>query len=54
MRNKYNYNELVNVNGTGRIYGKVKNKLGLIIDKDTFYNDYYINLFSSLIHCKII
>ena len=27
MRNKYNYNELVNVNGTGRIYGKVKNKL---------------------------
>ena len=45
MRNKYNYNELVNVNGTGRIYGKVKNKLGLIIDKDTFYNDYYINLF---------
>lgn len=45
MRNKYNYNELVNVSGTGKIYGKVKNKLGLIIDKDTLYNDYYINLF---------
>ena len=47
MRNKYNYGELVKVSGNGKIYGKVKNKLGLIIEKDTFYKDYYIDLFSN-------
>lgn len=44
MRNKYNYGELVKINGIGKIYGKVKNKLGFIIEKDTYYNDYYIDL----------
>ena len=45
MRNKYKYGELVVISGKGKIYGKVKNKLGIIIEKDDFYNDYYINLF---------
>lgn len=44
MRNKYNYNELVIVNGKGKLYGRVKNKLGFIIEKDPFYQDYYIDL----------
>ncbi len=44
MRNKYNYNELVKVNGIGKKFGKVENKLGFIIRKDDFYNDYYIDL----------
>lgn len=44
MRNKYNYNELVKVNGVGKEFGKVENKLGFIIRKDDFYNDYYIDL----------
>lgn len=44
MRSKYNYNELVKVNGIGKNFGKVENKLGFIIRKDDFYDDYYINL----------
>lgn len=44
MRNKYNYNELVKVNGIGKELGKVENKLGFIIRKDDFYDDYYIEL----------
>ncbi len=44
MRNKYKYNELVKVNGIGKIYGKVKNELGFIIEKDNYFNDYYIDL----------
>lgn len=44
MRNKYNYGELVKVSGIGKILGKVENKLGFILEKDTFYNDYYIDL----------
>lgn len=44
MRNKYNYDELVKVNGIGKELGKVENKLGFIIRKDDFYDDYYINL----------
>ena len=39
MRNKYNYDELVKVNGIGKVYGKVKEKLGIIIEKD-----YYLSL----------
>lgn len=44
MRNKFNYGELVKINGEGRELGKVENKLGFIIEKDDFYNDYYIDL----------
>ena len=44
MRNKFNYNELVKVDGMGKIYGKVKNKLGFIIEKDQFFEDYHIDL----------
>lgn len=44
MRNKYNYNELVKVSGIGKKLGKVDNKLGFIIRKDDFYEDYYIQL----------
>ena len=44
MRNKYNYGELVKVNGIGRESGKIINKLGFIILRDDFYNDYYIDL----------
>lgn len=40
MRNKFNYGELVKVNGIGKIYGKVKNKLGFIIEKDSYYADW--------------
>ena len=31
MRNKYNYDELVKVNGIGKELGKVENKLGFIM-----------------------
>lgn len=44
MINKYNYGELVKVNGIGKELGKVENKLGFIIRKDDFYEDYYIEL----------
>lgn len=44
MRNKYNYGELVKVNGIGKESGKIINKLGFIILRDDFYNDYYIDL----------
>ncbi|MCI9038457.1 MAG: hypothetical protein HFJ29_01020 [Clostridia bacterium] len=44
MRNKYNYDELVKVNGIGKICGKVKGKLGFIIEKDYYYDEYYIDL----------
>ena len=44
MRNKYNYGELVQVNGIGKNFGKVENQLGFIIRKDDFYDDYYIDL----------
>ncbi len=44
MRNKYNYGELVKVTGIGKELGKVENKLGFIIRKDEFFEDYYIDL----------
>ncbi len=44
MRNKFNYNELVKVSGIGKNHGTIKNKLGFIIEKDTYYNDYCIDL----------
>ena len=44
MRSKYNYNELVKVNGIGKNFGKVENKLGFIIRKDDCYDDYYIKM----------
>lgn len=44
MRNKFNYNELVKVSGIGKNYGIVKNKLGFIIEKDKYYNDYCVDL----------
>lgn len=44
MRSKYNYGELVKVSGIGKEFGKVKNKLGFIIRKDDFYDDYYIDM----------
>lgn len=47
MRNKYSYNELVKVSGEGKIFGNVKNKLGFIIKKDEFFEDYYIDLIFS-------
>lgn len=45
MRNKFKYGELVKVNGIGKIYGKVKNELGFVIDKDEYYLDYYVDMF---------
>lgn len=47
MRNKFNYGELVKVTGIGKIYGKVKEKLGFVIEKDKYFNDYYIDLIFS-------
>ena len=44
MRNRYNYGELVKVSGEGKQFGKVVNKLGFIIKKDDFFEDYYIDL----------
>lgn len=44
MRNRYNYGELVKVNGIGEECGKVKSGLGFIIRKDDFYENYYIDL----------
>ena len=44
MRNKYNCGELVKVNGIGKKFGKVENGLGFILEKDEFFNDYYIDL----------
>lgn len=44
MRNKYNYGELVKVSGMGKEIGKVENKLGFIVRKDDFFEDYYIDL----------
>lgn len=44
MRNKYNYGELVKVSGMGKELGKVENKLGFIVRKDDFFEDYYIDL----------
>lgn len=45
MRNKFKYGELVKINGIGKIYGKVKNELGIVIDKDEYYLDYYVDIF---------
>lgn len=44
MRNKYNYGELVKVSGIGKEYGRVDNRLGFIIRKDVFFEDYYVEL----------
>jgi len=44
MRNKYNYGELVMVCGVGKEFGKVNNRLGFIINRDEFFEDYYIEL----------
>lgn len=44
MRNKYNCGELVKVSGIGKEFGRVDNKLGFIIRKDDFYEDYYIEM----------
>lgn len=46
MKNKFKRNELVIVNGLGKIFGRVKNKLGFIEDKDEYYKDYYVGLIS--------
>ena len=44
MRNKYNCNELVQVTGIGKQFGKVEKQLGFIVRKDDFFEDYYIYL----------
>ncbi|MBP3254936.1 MAG: hypothetical protein J6M60_00380 [Clostridia bacterium] len=44
MRNKYNYGELVKVSGIGKEFGKVENRLGFIIEKDEWYEEYNIDL----------
>lgn len=44
MRNMYNYGELVKVNGMGKQLGKVEEKLGFVIKKDEFFEDYYVEL----------
>lgn len=44
MRNKYNCNELVQVTGIGKQFGKVEKQLGFIVRKDDFFEDYYIDL----------
>lgn len=44
MKNKFKLNELVKVNGYGKIFGKVNNELGFVIEKDEYYLDYYIDI----------
>lgn len=44
MRNKFNYGELVKVSGIGKEFGEVNNKLGFVIQKDDYYDDYYIEI----------
>ena len=44
MRNKYNCNELVQVTGIGKQFGKVEKQLGFIVRKDDYFEDYYIDL----------
>lgn len=39
MRNKYSCNELVQVTGIGKKFGKVEKQLGFIIRKDDFFED---------------
>lgn len=46
MRNKFNYNELVKISGSGKIYGNIKNEFGFILEKDVIYGDYYVELFN--------
>lgn len=46
MRNKFNYNELVKISGSGKIYGKIKDEFGFILEKDMIYGDYYVELFN--------
>lgn len=46
MRNKFNYNELVKISGSGKIYGNIKDEFGFILEKDMIYGDYYVELFN--------
>ena len=47
MRNKFNYNELVKISGSGKIYGNIKDEFGFILEKDMIYGDYYVELFNN-------
>ncbi len=46
MRNKFNYNELVKISGSWKIYWNIKNEFGFILEKDVIYGDYYVELFN--------
>lgn len=46
MRNKYNNGELILVDGKGKIYNTKFKGLGFIIEKDFYYDDYYIEMIS--------
>ena len=44
MKNKFNRGDFVKVTGIGKIYGKVNEKLGFVIERDEYFKDYYIDL----------
>lgn len=46
MTNKFKYGEVVFINGKGKISNKlIKNKIGIVVEKEYYYNDYYVEVF---------
>lgn len=46
MTNKFKYGEVVLINGKGKISNKlIKNKIGIVKEKEYYYNDYYVEVF---------
>lgn len=46
MTNKFKYGEVVFINGKGKISNKlIKNKIGIVKEKEYYYNDYYVEVF---------
>lgn len=46
MRNKFRIGEIVIINGTGRIYEEKIRALGIVEEKDYYYNEYLVNIIS--------
>lgn len=46
MTNKFKYGEIVLINGKGKSENKIlKNKLGIVKEKEYYYKDYYVEIF---------
>lgn len=46
MTNKFKYGEVVLINGKGKFSGNsIINKLGIVKEKEYYYNDYYVEVF---------